>query len=119
MIDGGEQSKCIFPGIGMTDFIKVTTIDSVPVNSVKTFEVNSLRIAVANLGGEFYAIDDLCTHDGGTLGEGEVVGDCCVECPRHGARFELKTGEVKSLPATVPIKTYEVKVEGGWVLVGV
>ncbi len=95
----------------MTDFIKVTAVESIPLNSVKTFEVNGRKIAVANLGGEFYAVDDLCTHDGGDLGGGEVVDDCCVECPRHGARFDLKTGEVKALPATQPIKTYEVRVE--------
>lgn len=96
----------------MSEFIKVAEKKEIPLNSIKPFTVNGEEIAIANLNGEYFAIADVCTHDGGNLGEGEVVGGCCVECPRHGARFDLHTGEVKALPATMPIKTYEVKVEG-------
>ena len=96
----------------MSEFVKATIKSNIPENSIKPFEVSGERIAITNLNGEFYAIADVCTHDGGDLGEGEVVEGCCVECPRHGAKFDLKIGSVKALPATVPIKTYEVKVEG-------
>lgn len=101
----------------MSEFVKVTTKSNIPENSIKPFEVSGERVAIANLNGVFLAIADVCTHDGGDLGEGEVVDGCCVECPRHGARFDLKTGAVKALPATVSIKTYEVKMEGEDILV--
>src|SRR5260221_9760754 len=58
------------------------------------------------------AIDNVCTHDGGTLGEGEL-DDRCVECPRHGARFDLFTGQVKALPAVYPVNSYPVRVVNG------
>ena len=103
----------------MSEFIKIGKISDINVNSIKPFNVNGIPVAVANLNGEFFAVADTCTHDGGELGEGEVVGECCVECPRHGGRFNLKTGQVKALPPTVPIKTYEVKVEGEDILVKV
>ncbi|MBI4641820.1 MAG: Rieske 2Fe-2S domain-containing protein, partial [Candidatus Tectomicrobia bacterium] len=57
------------------------------------------------------AIDDTCTHEEASLSEGEVWGEV-IECPKHGARFDLRTGEVVSLPAVLPVATYEVKVEG-------
>jgi 3-phenylpropionate/trans-cinnamate dioxygenase ferredoxin component len=62
--------------------------------------------------GEWGAIDNVCTHDGGVLGEGELE-DCLVECPRHGARFDLLTGEVKALPAVFPVNAYPVRVVDG------
>lgn len=96
----------------MSEFIKVTTKSEIPQSSIKEFEVNKVMVAIANLNGEFFAIENTCTHDGGPLGEGEVVDGCCVECPRHGAKFDLKTGGVMSLPATMPVASYEVKVEG-------
>jgi len=64
--------------------------------------------------GKWGAIDNVCTHDGGTLGEGEL-DDRCVECPRHGARFDLRTGEVKALPAVFPVNAYPVRVVNGQV----
>ena len=68
--------------------------------------------------GAFYAVDDVCTHDGGPLGEGELF-DCEIECPRHGARFDVRTGRVTALPAVFPIATYPVTVEDGNVQVQV
>ena len=96
----------------MSEFIKVTTKSEIPQSSIKEFEVNKVMVAIANLNGEFFAIENTCTHDGGPLGEGEVVDGCCVECPRHGAKFDLKTGGVMNLPATMPVASYEVKVKG-------
>ena len=62
--------------------------------------------------GRWGAIDNVCTHDGGVLGEGELE-DCLVECPRHGARFDLGTGEVRALPAVFPVNAYPVRVVDG------
>jgi 3-phenylpropionate/trans-cinnamate dioxygenase ferredoxin subunit len=66
--------------------------------------------------GEFYAIDDVCTHDGGPLGEGELDGEQ-IECPRHGARFDVRTGKAVTFPAVHPVGTWPVKVEVKDVLV--
>jgi 3-phenylpropionate/trans-cinnamate dioxygenase ferredoxin subunit len=66
--------------------------------------------------GEVYCIDDTCTHDGGTLGDGEVSGHC-IACPRHGAKFDLRTGDALTMPATEPTVSHEVKVEDGKVFV--
>lgn len=70
------------------------------------------EVAVSNLDGEFYAIDDLCTHDGGTLGEGRLRRGRVI-CPRHGAQFDARTGKVRSLPAVHDVSAYEVTVQDG------
>ncbi len=69
-------------------------------------------VALFNVDGEFFAIEDVCTHDGGGLAEAELHGDVVV-CPRHGARFDVKTGAVRTLPAHGPVPVYQVRVEGG------
>jgi 3-phenylpropionate/trans-cinnamate dioxygenase ferredoxin subunit len=79
-------------------------------------DVDGVAVAVFNLGGEFYAIEDVCTHDGGDLAGGEVDGDAIV-CPRHGARFSIKTGEVLAPPAYEPIATFPVRVQDGMIQV--
>ena len=81
-------------------------------------EVNGTRIALCNVNGRFYAIDDLCTHDGGPLDQGELQGEL-VECPRHGAKFDVTTGRAVVLPAVRPVKTYPVRVDGDDVKVDV
>lgn len=68
-------------------------------------------MAVCNVGGSLFAVDDVCTHDEGSLDQGELDG-FEIECPRHLARFDVRTGEVKALPAVVPIDTFGVRVEG-------
>ena len=78
---------------------------------VKTINISENKdIAIFNVDGEFYAIDDLCSHAEASLAEGEVF-DCKVECPLHGAEFDLKTGEAVTLPATRPVDTYMISVE--------
>src|ERR1700754_2483439 len=77
-------------------------------------EVDGTLIAVFNVGGEFYAIDDVCTHDGGGLAGGAVEGDVVI-CPRHGARFCLRTAAVLGPPAYDPIRTYATRVADGLV----
>jgi len=95
----------------MAGFVKIGKAADVPVGQVRVFEVDGKGIAVANVGGSYYAIDNVCTHDGGPLGEGIVVNDQ-VECPRHGARFDVRTGRPKALPAVMPVRTYPVEVDG-------
>ncbi len=74
------------------------------------------NLAVSNIGGELYAIDDVCTHDGGPLGEGRLRGERLI-CPRHGAAFDPRTGKVLTLPAVRDVNAYPVTVEGDEVYV--
>jgi len=95
----------------MSEFIKVAETSDLPPGRVKVVLVGDRRIALCNVDGQFFAIDDLCTHDGGPLGQGELQGDI-IECPRHGARFNVRTGKVLALPAVKALNTYPVEVEG-------
>ena len=95
----------------MSDFIKVAETSDIPAGRVKVVVAGNKRIALCNVDGEFYAIDDLCTHDDGPLDQGELRGDV-IECPRHGARFNVRTGRVLALPAVKPLGTYPLKVDG-------
>lgn len=95
----------------MNDFIKVATTDELPVGSRKIFSVDDVSVALFNINGTIYAIEDRCTHDDGPLAEGEVE-DCSLTCPRHGARFDIRTGAALSFPAFEPTHVYEVKIEG-------
>jgi len=74
-------------------------------------------VAVFNIAGKYFAIGDVCSHDDGPVGEG-VVADMQIECPRHGARFDLATGKVLSLPAAIDIPAYPVRVVGDEIQVG-
>jgi 3-phenylpropionate/trans-cinnamate dioxygenase ferredoxin subunit len=96
----------------MSEFVKVARTDEIPVNGSKLIEVDDVRVALFNLDGEFYAIEDVCTHDGGPLVEGEILAGCQVQCPRHGARFDIRTGEALSFPAFEATNTYEVRIDG-------
>jgi 3-phenylpropionate/trans-cinnamate dioxygenase ferredoxin subunit len=98
-------------------FVKVGRVADVPSGGAEIFDVDDRRIAVYRLEDGFYAIDDICTHDGGPLAEGEVEGDQVI-CPRHGARFSIKTGAALTFPAVTPVESYPVKVEGDELLVG-
>ena len=100
----------------MAEALKVTTVADVPPGEVRTFLVGGRRLAIANAGGSFYAIDDVCTHDGGPLAEGQLEG-YTIACPRHGAKFDIRTGQALTMPATEPTAAHEVKVDGGEVYV--
>jgi 3-phenylpropionate/trans-cinnamate dioxygenase ferredoxin subunit len=95
---------------------RVCSVSDVPINDMKVFECNGRSIALSNLDGEFHAIANLCTHDGGPLGEGQLARGR-VTCPRHGAQFDARTGKVLTLPAVRDVKAYPVTVEGGEVYV--
>jgi len=96
----------------MSEYVKIATVDEMPVNSSKLIEIDNIRIALFNLNGAFYAIEDVCTHDGGPLVEGEIVNDHEVRCPRHGARFDIITGAALSMPAFEPTTAYDVYIQG-------
>jgi len=102
----------------MSDFIAVAETGDIALGRVMVVEVDGRRIALCNVDGEFFAIDDVCTHDGGSLDQGELY-DNVIECPRHGARFDVKTGKVLALPAVKPVNTYAVRVEGSRIEVAV
>jgi 3-phenylpropionate/trans-cinnamate dioxygenase ferredoxin subunit len=99
-------------------WVRVGSADSIPPGDFATVEVGNGFVAVFNVGGEFFAIDDLCTHDGEGLAGGEVV-DHEVICPRHGARFCLRTGAVLAPPAYEPVRSYPTRIVDGTVEVGV
>ena len=96
----------------MSDFVKVATLAEIPTGGSKLVEVDMVRVALFNLDGTIYAIEDVCTHDGGPLVEGRVVNGCEVECPRHGARFDVRSGAALKFPAFEPTRTFAVRVEG-------
>ena len=100
----------------MTTWLTVANSAEIPPERVAVFRVGDHDVAVCNVDGQFYAIDDLCTHDGGSLDQGEVF-DYEIECPRHGARFDVRTGKALTLPAVFPVKTYPLKVEGNDILI--
>jgi 3-phenylpropionate/trans-cinnamate dioxygenase ferredoxin subunit len=100
----------------MANFVSVAKTSDTAPGTISVHEVNGMRIALCNVNGRFYAIDDVCTHDGGPLDQGELEGNL-VECPRHGGRFDVTDGRAVVLPAVVPVKTYRVQVEGEDVMV--
>lgn len=85
---------------------------------VKVVRSGRTRLALCNVDGQLYCIDDVCTHDGGPLDQGELDGKE-IECPRHGARFDVTSGRATCMPAIVPVKTYPVRVVDGEIQVQV
>ena len=95
----------------MGQFMKVASVSEVPSGGAKLVEAAGKEIALFNLGGTLYAIDNVCTHAGGPLAEGTVEGEQ-VECPWHGARFNVKTGAALAPPAPGGVSAYAVRVNG-------
>ena len=103
----------------MSEFVPVAREDEVPAGEVKVVHAGDKSLALGHCDdGSWGAIDNVCTHDGGVLGEGELE-DCLVECPRHGARFDITTGRALTLPAYIPVDTFPVRVRDGTVVVEV
>jgi len=100
----------------MPDFVRVCAAGDIPDPGKQVFEVDDRFVVVCHVGGQFYALDDQCTHDGGPLGEGELDGLKLI-CPRHGAQFDIRTGAALTMPAVRATASHEVKVEEGNVLV--
>ena len=99
------------------EFVTVATVDELGNGDRLIVEIGGETIAVFNIAGQYFAITDVCSHDDGPVAEGELR-DFEIECPRHGARFDLRTGKVLSLPAVVDIPAYPVRVTGDEIQVG-
>ena len=95
----------------MADFETVATIDEIKPGERLVVEFGRTWVAIFNVDGTYYAIEDLCTHDDGPLAEGRLTG-CIIECPRHGATFDIRTGKVLSAPALLNVPSYAVQVVG-------
>ncbi len=100
----------------MSDWVTVAKVGELAPGSHRVVDVDGASVAVFNVGGEFFAIEDVCTHDGGQLTGGTVEGDQVV-CPRHGARFSIRTGDALTAPAYEPTAKFPVRVENGVVQV--
>ena len=102
----------------MAKFVKVANVDDIPSGEALQVDVGGHPCALVRVNEEVYCVDDICTHEHAHLSEGFVEG-YEIECPLHGSIFDVRTGDVKSLPATEDLKTYPVKVENGEVQVEV
>lgn len=96
----------------MSEWIRVAATAEMLPGEYRVVWDGDTPIAVFNIDGDYYAVEDTCTHDGGELAGGDVYG-FEVECPRHGARFDLRSGAVTRLPAVVPIASFPVRLEDG------
>jgi 3-phenylpropionate/trans-cinnamate dioxygenase ferredoxin subunit len=100
----------------MSDFVAVAKVNEVEEGAVKVVRVVDVPIGLTKIDGEFFAFADVCTHDDGPVAEGEL-DEYIIECPRHGAKFDIRTGKARQLPAVTPIPVYAVRVEGDAVLI--
>jgi 3-phenylpropionate/trans-cinnamate dioxygenase ferredoxin component len=100
----------------MAEWVDVARVADFPSGTVRTVRLEGTPIAVFNLNGRYYAIEDVCSHEAETLSDGELAGEEII-CPRHGAHFSVLTGEALSPPADEPVATFPVQVEGGLVRV--
>ncbi len=98
------------------DFVKVASTSEISDGGMKKVLVGGQQVLVANVKGKYYAIGNVCTHVGGPLDRG-VLDDNVVQCPLHGSRFDVTTGQVKRGPAARPEPVFDIKVEGGNILV--
>ena len=100
--------------------VRVGATNQVPEGEGRGFDADGREIAVFNVGGRFYAMDDVCSHAFALLSEGEIdTEELTVECPKHGSAFELETGTPTALPATKPVRVYPVSVEGDDIMIEV
>ena len=95
---------------------RVAKVSDVAPGTTLRVVVDSKEILLCNAGGTIYAIEDVCTHDGAPLDQGELEGECVV-CPRHGATFDVRTGSALTLPAVFPLMTFRVEIAGDDVFV--
>jgi 3-phenylpropionate/trans-cinnamate dioxygenase ferredoxin subunit len=104
-------------GPEQVDFLEILPADQLPQGERIFIEVEGKSIVVFNLAGKLFAIGDICSHDNGPVGDGEIE-DSEIICPRHGARFDILSGKATSLPAVVDIPAYPVRVVKGMIEVG-
>jgi 3-phenylpropionate/trans-cinnamate dioxygenase ferredoxin component len=99
------------------EYVEITSADQVPEGERIFIEVEGRSIVIFNLAGKLYAIGDVCSHDNGPVGDGEIE-ETEIICPRHGARFDIRTGKTTSLPAVKDIPSYPVRVAEGMIEIG-
>jgi 3-phenylpropionate/trans-cinnamate dioxygenase ferredoxin subunit len=99
------------------EFIPVAGVQDLPTGERLYVEIDGKPIVIFNLAGGFFAIGDVCSHDDGPVGDGDLEGDEVI-CPRHGARFDIRTGKALALPAVVDIPAYPVRLKDGQIEVG-
>lgn len=102
----------------MAEWVKVAAVGELAPGQKKQVDVEGVEVLLFNVEGQYYAIEDVCTHDGAPLGNGRFRGQE-ISCPRHGARFNVCTGAALCMPAFEPVTTYPVKLEGNDILVEV
>jgi 3-phenylpropionate/trans-cinnamate dioxygenase ferredoxin subunit len=100
------------------EYIAVAEESELPNGERLFLEIDDITLVVFNIAGKYFAIGDVCSHDDGPIGEGEFEDEYEIACPRHGARFDVRSGEVMSLPAIVDIPAYPVRVVDGQIEVG-
>jgi len=100
------------------DYIEIAPVDQIPDGERLFVELGGKSIVLFNLAGKIFAIGNVCSHDNGPVGDGEIEKNEII-CPRHGARFDISTGKATSLPAMVDIPAYPVRVVEGMVQIGV
>jgi 3-phenylpropionate/trans-cinnamate dioxygenase ferredoxin subunit len=99
----------------MPESTVLARVSDVPPGTTRRVEREGEALLICNVAGSFYAIEDICTHDGGELDQGELQG-CRIMCPRHGAFFDVTTGAALTLPAVLPVRTFALRVEGDEIL---
>ncbi len=101
-------------------FYPVAKVDDIKPGELKYVEVGPDfdPVCLVNFEGEFYALNDCCTHQDASLSDGEIVGND-LECPLHGGAFDIKTGKPTSFPVVTPVDMYQIKVEGDQILIGI
>jgi len=102
----------------VSEFVKLCKADDLAEGKTKLFLIDDQPVLLARHGGDIYALDGICTHDGGDLEAGEII-DGQIECPRHGARFAITTGEVTRMPAVIGLRHFEVLQKNGEVFVSI
>ncbi len=99
------------------EYVQIAPAEQLPPGERLFIEVEGKSIVIFNMAGEIFAIGDICSHDNGPVGDGEIEGDEII-CPRHGGRFDVRTGKATSLPAVVDIPSYPVRLTDGMIEIG-
>jgi 3-phenylpropionate/trans-cinnamate dioxygenase ferredoxin subunit len=99
------------------EFVAIAPLDQLPVGERMFVDVGERQIVILNLAGNLYALGDVCSHDNGPVGDGEIENNEII-CPRHGARFDVRTGQTMGLPALVDIPAYPVRIRDGMIEIG-
>lgn len=100
------------------EFVEIAPADELPNGERLFVEIEGKPLVIFNIAGQFFSIGDVCSHDDGPVGEGDIEG-YNITCPRHGAEFDVRTGQVVSMPAVVDIPAYPVRVVDGMIQVGI